>query len=336
MGARKKHAPKRGSLAFTPRKRAKSIVPIIKYWPDVDVDGVIPLGFAGYKAGMTSVFYIDNYPYSPTYGKEVFSAATVIETPPLYVLGVVAYKADIYKNALMCFGTAVANDIPDFIRRRVQRLNGGNTDVLERIESNLDKIYVLRLLVAMQPHKAGIRKKKPEVFEIQLGGKSTIDKKWEYAKGMLGKELNITDVFKPGQYIDVVAVTKGKGFQSPVKRFGIKILHHKSRKCKRKPGALGPWKPSATMYTVPLFGQLGFHRRTIYKLKILDIKSPDEFDKPLEFRRYGVIKSQFILLKGSVPGPAKRLIRMRFTARPVSEELAKPVEIMYTYLGEVH
>jgi len=334
MGARKKHAPKRGSLAFTPRKRAKSLVPTIKYWPKMDSPGVIPLGFAGYKAGMTSVFYIDNYPNSPTYGKEVFSAATVIETPPLYVLGVVAYKMDIYKNALLTAGTVVADEIPDFVRRKIQRLRGGNKDVLEALERNLEEIRILRLLVSMQPHKAGIHKKKPEVFEIQLGGRSSIEEKWKWALEMLGKELKVTDVFKPGQYIDVVAVTKGKGFQSPVKRFGIKILHHKARKCKRKPGALGPWKPSATMYTVPLFGQLGFHRRTIYKLKILDIKSPDDFDKPLEFRRYGVLKSDFILLKGSVPGPPKRLIKMRFTVRPVPEEKMKPVEITYTYLGE--
>jgi len=332
MGARKKHAPKRGSLAFTPRKRAKSIVPTIKYWPEVDIDGVVPLGFAGYKAGMTSVFYIDNYKHSPTYGKEIFAAATVVETPPLYVLGVVAYKADYYENALKCFGTGVVKDVPDFIRRRVKTLKNGNPEVIDKIEENLDEIAVLRLLTAMQPHKAGIHKKKPEIFEIQLGGRSSIDEKWDYAKSLLGQELKVTDVFKPGQVIDVIAVTKGKGFQGPVKRFGIKILHHKARKTKRKPGALGPWKPSATMYTVPLFGQLGFHRRTIYKLKILDIKKPDEFEKPLEFRRYGVIKSDFLLIKGSVPGPPKRLIRMRYTVRPVSEYQLAPVEITYTYL----
>ncbi|PCN50255.1 50S ribosomal protein L3, partial [Candidatus Geothermarchaeota archaeon ex4572_27] len=294
MGARKKHAPKRGSLAFMPRKRAKSLVPTIKYWPNVDVDGVIPLGFAGYKAGMTSVFYIDNYKNSPTYGKEVFSAVTIVETPPLYVLGVVAYVADYYANALKTFATAVVKDVPDFIRRRIKTLKSGNPEMLGVIEENLDKIAILRLLCAMQPHKAGIHKKKPEIFEIQLGGKSTIDEKWEYVKQVLGGEIKVTDVFKPGQYIDVIAVTKGKGFQGPVKRFGIKILQHKARKCKRKPGALGPWKPSAVMYTVPLFGQMGLHRRTIYKLKILDIRSADEFDFPLEFRRYGQITGSLL------------------------------------------
>jgi|Deesub1362B_J571_1020462.scaffolds.fasta_scaffold00003_635 large subunit ribosomal protein L3 len=332
MGARKRSAPKRGSLAFAPRKRAKSLVPTIKYWPKLDLPGVIPLGFAGYKAGMTGVFYVDNYKRSPTFGKEIYSAATIIEVPPLYVLGVVGYAIDKVKNSLRSVETIISPEVPDFIRRRIVTLKGGNGKKIDFLESRLDQINAIRLLVSMQPHKAGIHKKTPEIFEIELGGNSSIEDKWRFAKERLGSELNITDVFKPGDYIDVVAVTKGKGFQGPVKRFGIKILSHKARKTKRKPGALGPWKPSATMYTVPMFGQMGFHRRTFYKLKILDIKNPDDFDKPLEFRRYGVIKSPFLIIKGSVPGPAKRLIKMRHTVRPVSHEMKQPVEITFSYL----
>jgi large subunit ribosomal protein L3 len=332
MGARKRSAPRRGSLAFAPRKRAKSLVPTIKYWPKLDVSGVIPLGYAGYKAGMTGVYYVDNYKRSPTFGKEIYSAATIIEVPPLYVLGVVGYAIDTVRNSLKSINTVVSPEIPDFIRRRIVNLRAGEKGNIDLFESMLNDVRVIRLLVSMQPHKAGIHKKTPEVFEIELGGGASIKEKWEYAKERLGGEINVIDVFKPGDYIDVVAVTKGKGFQGPVKRFGIKILSHKARKTKRKPGALGPWKPSATMYTVPMFGQMGFHRRTIYKLKILDIKDPKDFEKPLEFRRYGVVKSPFLIIKGSVPGPAKRLIKMRHTVRPVSPEMKEPVNITFSYL----
>lgn len=200
------------------------------------------------------------------------------------------------------------------------------------LESNLDKLSVIRLLVSTQPILAGIHKKKPEVFEIQLGGNATIDEKFNFAKNKLGQDLDVEEVFKPGEVIDIIAVTKGKGFQGPVKRWGIKLLSHKARKSRRKPGALGPWKPSATRYTVPLAGQTGFHRRTIYHIKIMDIKKAEDFDHPLSFRRYGVLKSKFLLLKGSVPGPAKRLIKMRHTARPVREEFRQPVEITYVDL----
>ena len=330
MGARKKHAPKRGSLAFTPRKRAKSLNPDIKTWPRLEINEPKPLGFAGYKAGMTHVYYLDEYKFSPYKGQERFAPATIIETPPLFVLGIVGYKVDIVSNSLKSSHTVLAKEFPEFIKRRIKNLNPGNVESkLSEFESHLSEFSFLRFLVSTQPIKAGIHKKTPEIFEIQIGGSVSLEEKFEYAKSYLGKELEVDAVFSPGDVIDVIAVTKGKGFQGPVKRWGIKLLSHKSRKARRKPGALGPWKPSATRYTVPLSGQTGFHRRTIYHLKILDIKKPDDFDHPLAFHRYGMLKSKFLVVKGSVPGPAKRLIKMRFTVRPVREELKIPVKLTY-------
>ncbi len=330
MGARKKHAPKRGSLAFSPRKRAKSLNPAIKAWPVIDSPEPKPLGFAGYKAGMTHVYYIDEYQFSPYRGQEIFSAVTIIETPPLFVLGMVGYKADLTSNALKSIFTVISDEFPEFINRRDVTLKPGHMeDQLKKAEELLDETRIIRLLVSTQPVKAGISKKKPEIFELQVGGGSSIADRFEYAKSVIGREIEVDEVFSPGDVIDVIAVTKGKGFQGPVKRWGIKLLSHKSRKARRKPGALGPWKPSATRYTVPLAGQMGFHRRTIYNLKILDIKSPEDFDHPLPFHKYGLLKSKFIILKGSVPGPAKRLIKMRFAMRPVKEEMKTPVKITY-------
>ena len=95
MGARKKHAPKRGSLAFIPRKRARREVPRIRYWPDVEGPPRL-LGFAGYKAGMTHVIMIEDRERSPNAGKEVAVPATIIETPPLVVLAIRAYEETPY------------------------------------------------------------------------------------------------------------------------------------------------------------------------------------------------------------------------------------------------
>lgn len=330
MGARKKHAPKRGSLAFTPRKRAKSLNPDIKTWPTLDIREPKLLGFAGYKAGMTHIYYLDEYKYSPYKGQEIFSAATVVETPPLYVLGIVGYRIDLDKNKIISYKTVVTPEFPEFITRRIKTLKITNFDKsLKGFEGSLDKIKVIRTLVSTQPIKAGIHKKKPEIFEIQLGGNVSIHEKFKYAMRLLGNEVDVSDVFSPGDIVDVIAVTKGKGFQGPVKRWGIKLLSHKSRKARRKPGALGPWKPSATRYTVPLAGQMGFHRRTIYHLKILDIKDSSELDYPLSFRRYGQLRSKFLLIKGTVPGSSKRLIKMRFSVRPVREEMKTPVRLTY-------
>lgn len=324
------HAPKRGSLAYLPKKRARSLNPTIKYWPQIDYVGVKPLGFAGYKAGMTHVYYIDTYRHSPYYGQEVFAPVTVIETPPLKVIGIVGYAIDHTHNRLYAFKTVYASNVPEYVKRRIVTFSSSNwQENLDELTSNLDKIRIIRLLTSTQPILSGFGKKTPEVFEIQLGGQSTIEEKIKYAINKLGQDLSVREVFKPGDVVDVIAVTKGKGFQSAVKRWGIKLLSHKARKSRRKVGKLGPWHPAATRYTVPQAGQLGFHRRTVYNIKILDIRKPEEFQKPLSFRRYGQLKSEFLIVKGSIPGPAKRLIKMRFHVRPIEPAYLEPVKITY-------
>jgi large subunit ribosomal protein L3 len=60
------HRPRRGSLSYSPRKRAKSEVPRIRSWPEEDKARMA--GFAGYKAGMTHVMMIDDRPKSLTEG----------------------------------------------------------------------------------------------------------------------------------------------------------------------------------------------------------------------------------------------------------------------------
>jgi len=309
MGHRKKHAPKRGSLAYYPRKRAKSLVPTIKTWPRVEVAEPILLGFAGYKAGMIGLTYIENDKNSIHYGKEIFTAATIVETPPLAAIGVVGYGIDDERDSMRALCTAFATILPRDLDRKIKNVSTATAEEnLERLKAEADNLVSVRVLFATQPREAGISKKKPEVFEVEVGGITSVQERLEYAISLLGKRVSVGEVFKPGDVIDVVAVTKGKGFQGPVKRFGIKILTRKARKVKRKPGSLGPWNPAAKMYTVPSAGQMGFHRRTIYRVKILDIRRAEETTEAenLSFPRYGVVKSDYMILKGSVPGPAKR------------------------------
>ena len=87
MGKRSGH--KRGSVAFRPRKRAESQMPSVNYWTPTTEKKLC--GFAGYKAGMTHVTYIDDTE-SPSKGNEVFASATVVECPPMNVFGVRGYK----------------------------------------------------------------------------------------------------------------------------------------------------------------------------------------------------------------------------------------------------
>lgn len=327
MGHRKRHAPKRGSLAFLPKGRAARQVGRIRFWPEVDAETPTLLGFAGYKAGLTHVFMVNDRPGSSDFGKEVARAATIIEAPPLLICAIRAYIKSPY--GLQGFTEAWKKKPPkDLERALTPPKNHDSERMLKRMEENLDKIVEFRLLVATQPRLASVPKKKPDLMEIKVYG-GTIQEQFEYAKNLLGKTVSATDIFKEGQYVDVISVTKGKGFQGPVKRWGVRILSHKSRKTKRGIATLGPWHPARVQYSIPRAGQMGYHKRTEYNKRILKI-GPDgsEVTPKGGFLRYGQIDGTYILLDGSVPGPTKRLIRLRHPARPPRKAPEEPPKIV--------
>jgi len=134
----------------------------------------------------------------------------------------------------------------------------------------------------------------------------------------LGKEINIGDIFKEGNQIDIHAITKGKGLQGPVKRFGMGLKSHKSEKSRRNPGSLGPWKGQVNiMWKIPYAGQTGYFQRTEFNKWLLKIgNKPEEINPKSGFVRYGIIKNTYVIVKGSVAGPKKRLIRFNFAIRP--------------------
>ena len=94
-------------MAFSPRKKAKSLIPRINYWRNIEQDGPVLLGFAGYKAGMTGILYIENNQNSINYGKEVYTAVTIVETPPLHAVGLIGYHASDDGESLATFGCAL-------------------------------------------------------------------------------------------------------------------------------------------------------------------------------------------------------------------------------------
>lgn len=325
----KKHAPKHGSLAFLPRGRAAAPIGRIRYWPGVE-EGPTMLGFMGYKAGMTHVFMVEDRSRSRNFGKEVIRPATVLDVPPILICAIRAYVRNPY--GLQVFTEAWMKDPPSDLER-VFKLpkNFDHEKNLQKMEENLDRIAEFRLLAATQPKLAGIPKKKPDVIEIKVDGGS-IKERFEYAKSRLGGMVSASDVLKEGKYVDVISVTKGKGFQGPVKRWGIKILPRKSRKTKRGVASIGPWKPGRVMYSVPRAGQMGYHQRVEHNKRVLKIGNDGkEVSVKGGFLHYGPVKGSYVLLDGSVPGPAKRLIRIRCPARPkkVPEE---PPKITYVSL----
>ena len=330
----KVHRPRRGSLAFSPRKRAGSVVPRIKKWPkDSEVR---MLGFAGYKAGMTHILMIDDSP-GLTKGKEIFVPVTIVEVPPLFVYGIRAYR-----QGYLGLETATEvwfYDLNDNVKRRIKTLpknydEEAFKEKLGQLEEMVEngEIVDVRLLVHTQPWLIKL-KKKPEVMEYAIGGE--LRAKFDYAKEKIGKEIRASEVLHEGELLDVIAVTKGKGTQGPVKRWGIKVQFHKAQRAGkgRHVGNLGPWHPARVMWTVPQAGQMGFHHRTEFNKRLIAIGENGklkldgneiEITPKGGFPHYGVVRSDFLMIEGSVPGSFKRIIRVRPAIRPPKKK--PPVE----------
>jgi len=323
----KQSKPRAGSLAFWPRKRAKRIYPRVTTSSESDKTKID--GFAGYKSGMVHVSITDNRKYSLTKGQEIIVPATVIDCPPLKVLGLRAYEETSYGyNIIGEVWDEKIKDDKDITRKII----AGKTNFeknLKKIEENLKKIKKLRLIVGTQPRKSGLKKKNPEIFEIEVVG-SNVEEKLKYSKELIGKEIRSKDVFKEGEYIDVIAITKGKGTQGPVKRFGIKIQERKAAQKRRHTGTIGPETPDRVLWTVPFGGQLGFQKRTEYNKRVLKIgESGKEITPKSGFVNYGIIKGNYLIIEGSVPGSKKRLVRLRSAIRPLKTPLL-PTEIKYS------
>ncbi len=326
MGHRKVNAPRRGSLSFLPRGRAASQTGRIRFWPRVET-GPTLLGFTGYKAGMTHVFMIEDRQGSPDFGKEIMYPATVVDAPPLNVCAVRAYIRTPY--GLKTLTEAWMKDpIKDINRLTTPPKTPDPQNAFKKMGENLGKISEFRLLAATQPRLAGVPKKTPELLEIKIDG-ATVKEQLDYVMTLLGKAVSVTEIFKEGQYLDVISVTKGKGFQGPVKRFGVKIRDRKSRKTQRGIATLGPWKPSHILYTVARAGQMGYHQRTEHNKRLLKIGTNGaEISPKGGFLRYGPVKGTYVVVSGSIPGPTKRLIRLRYPARPPRRVPEAPPKIV--------
>jgi large subunit ribosomal protein L3 len=285
-------------MAHRPRKRARSQnLPV--HWQGSSEKRV--LGFAGYKAGMTHVAYLDDSD-SPTKGQEVIGAATVIEVPPLTVYGVRCYSS---RHSV---GDILTTD------ERIVKLLGFRKKAAPK-KINEEEVDDVRLLAFAMPSKTKMGKKHIERMEIGCGGNGAKER-LEHCKSLLGKELRVGDVFKLGEHVDIISVTKGKGWQGTVKRFGTAIQRRKATGKRRHIGTMGQWHPSYVLYTIPQAGQMGYHKRTELNKRILKIgQNAEEVNPKGGFPNYGFVGNDFILLKGSVAGPAKRLVKLRLATR---------------------
>lgn len=292
----KKHHPRRGSLQFWPRKRAKKAFARVRSWSKIANTPIF--GFIGYKAGMTHIIAKDTSP-NTIYKKDLLSIpVTIIECPPLKPLSLRFYQTS--SDGLQCIAEIFSKNTSKDIKK-ILKLPKKSAKMPEQFDE-------VRLTVHSQPKLTGIGQKKPEVIELPIKGKDPKER-LEQAQSFLEKEIKLQDVLKDQKLVDIHSITKGKGFQGAVKRFGVKIRTRKSEKTKRGTGNLGAWTPKKVLFSVPQPGKMGFHQRTEYnKLNIMIDSDPKKVNPKAGFLHYGLIKNDYIMLKGSIPGPMKRTI----------------------------
>lgn len=309
-------------MQFWPRKRARRIYTTTRHWPHAK--DIRALGFAGWKAGMTHIHIVDNNPKSPTYGRTIFKPVTILDSPSLFVCGFRLYRHS--PSGSTSLAEKWATKIPkglELMRRTIPSRK--ELDI-----SAIEKAHDVHLIVSTQPAKSGLPKKRTEVFEIAIGGEN-VKKKAEYAESLLGKELGAKDVLKPGEHVDVSAVTKGHGYTGPVKRFHIRIQTRKDKQMHRHVGSIGSTTPRKVDWRVPQAGQYGFFSRTEFNKRIIMID--DEAKKIMPaggFLGYGNIPQSFIMIEGSIPGSRKRLVRLRKSVRNTK---VNPADVKYVSLA---
>ncbi|MBU0977774.1 MAG: 50S ribosomal protein L3 [Nanoarchaeota archaeon] len=242
----------------------------------------------------------------------MFVPATILEVPPMKI-----FSVRFYKNGKILTEAVVSND------RELKKVTKvpKNPSKLDKIPQQYDDI---RVIVYSIPKHTDI-KKTPDIIELAVQS----DNKLEYVKKFIGKEISLADSFK-SNLVDVRSLSKGKGTQGPVKRFGIALRFHKSEKGLRKVGSIGPWHPAHVTFRTPMAGQMGYHSRLVHNLLVLNSGNIAEKDiNPKSgFPHYGKIKTSYIILNGSVPGPQKRQILLTHSFKPSKMQSKKKFEFL--------
>lgn len=270
--------------------------------------------------------------------KEIVEAVTIIEAPPMVVVGVVGYVET--PRGLRSLTTVWAEHLSDEAKRRfyknwykskkkaftnyAKKYAEGAKDINRELERIKKYCSVVRVIAHTQISKVRIGQKKAHVMEIQLNGGS-VAQKVDFAREHFEKEIPVSAIFEQDEMIDVIGATKGHGYEGVTKRWGTKKLPRKTHRGLRKVACIGAWHPARVMYSVPRAGQRGYHRRTEINKKIYRIANGadpksgateyDITDKSINpmggFPHYGLVNNDFVMIKGCCAGSKKRVLTLR-------------------------
>lgn len=352
MSHRKFEAPRHGSLAFLPRKRTKHHHGKIKSFPkDNQSEKCHFTGFMGFKAGMTHIVRDMDRPASKLHKREVVEAVTIVDTPPMRVVGFVAYMDD--PRGMKAMTSVWAQTLSDECKRRFYKnwyrsKEKAFTNYSEKFTEEEGKQKMERQIARAKKYATSIRaichtqlkytplvQKKAHIVELQINGGSISDKV-DYCVSMFEQEITIDSVFSQDEMIDICAATKGHGNCGVTTRWGVSRLPRKTHRGLRKVACIGAWHPARVQFTVPRAGQRGYHHRTEMNKKIYRIGASlaqctkdktfnastenDLTEKNITpmggFPHYGIVKNQYLMIKGCCAGPKTRAITLRKSLVP--------------------
>ncbi|KAK9172541.1 Ribosomal protein L3 family protein [Cryptosporidium meleagridis] len=343
MSHRKFERPRSGSLGFLPRKRCSRNRGKVKAFPKDDSSQPPHFtAFMGYKAGMTHIVRDVDKPGSKLNKKEVVEAVTIVETPPMICVGFVGYIET--PNGLRALTTVFAGYLSEECKRRFYKnyyrskrkaftKYARNYAENQRMEAEIARCKqyctVIRALCHTQVSKTGLNKKKADIMEIQVNG-GTVSEKIDFCVRCFEQPIPVSTIFNENEMIDIIGISKGKGYKGVISRWGVTKLPRKTRRGVRKVSCIGAWHPARVQFQVPRAGQKGYGQRTETNKKIYRIgrgddprnasTSADLTEKTITpmggFPRYGVVNQDFLMLKGCTVGCKKRLLTLRKSLVP--------------------
>jgi len=214
---------------------------------------------------------------------------------------------------------------------------------------------VIRLICHTDMKKLKLRQKKAHLAEIQINGGDSAAKV-EWGKALFERQVPVSTVFNPNEMVDAISITKGKGFEGVVTRWGVTRLPRKTHRGLRKVACIGAWHPARVKFSVARAGQNGYHHRTemnkkIYRIgkgvhtdaegkydaKAFNANATTEHDLTVKaitpmggFPHYGEVNEDYVMLKGGIPGTTKRVVTLRKSCvKQVSRSSLEEIELRF-------
>lgn len=317
----------------------------------------------GFKAGMTHIMRNLNKPGSKRHKKNVVEGTTVIECPPMKAVGVVGYEETVHGlRAVSTVWSKAVVKSKTFKRRLYKNWTSQSNqkkafakyaalpedELADRWTQIKHRCKVVRIICHTNLDKlsSSNKQKKAHIMEIQVNGGDTAAKV-AFCQKLMERDIRVTEVFKMNDLCDTIAVSKGRGTEGVVTRWGVTRLPRKTHRGLRKVACIGAWHPSRVSYSVARVGQNGYHHRTelhkkIYKVYQHEYDSEKPEDQKIDttscqtekdltkkginpmggWKHYGLVQNDYVMIKGSCPGCVKRPITLRKTLHAQSTTLA--------------